>query len=359
MNDLQQQASDPDYSVWVSASAGTGKTKILTDRVLRLLISGVELKKILCLAFTNNAALEMQSRINNKLAWFANSDIGQLENALSLLLARKPSESELQYTKTLYPKLLTTQDKLNIHTIHSFCQKILKSFPFEAGINPEFQILDDMKMREIVVKIRNQLYLDPSYNSLTSFFLTNFHEVTINDIFDEIIEQKIKFKKLFAKGDYSELALLDESSKLNRTSYPRSDVIPAEAGIQEYTSHEGLEVCWIPAYAGMTSNKVSTNHATMPRGYDICDATTSTLSLYNTTKLLLAQYGIALNSDQEVQEFFLIKDGSKRKNIIPKELKQQHPKLLEELEYIQEQIFESNQLRPFKSNIFKIFINTR
>ena len=83
MNDLQILASDPNYSVWVSASAGTGKTKILTDRVLRLLINGTAFNKILCLTFTNAAATEMQVRINYRLAEWAISDANKLKNDLN------------------------------------------------------------------------------------------------------------------------------------------------------------------------------------------------------------------------------------------------------------------------------------
>jgi len=90
MNDLQQQASDPAHYVWVSASAGTGKTKILTDRVLRLLISGVEFKKILCLTYTNAGAAEMQSRVGSKLAELANSNIAKLKSDLSQILGKDP-----------------------------------------------------------------------------------------------------------------------------------------------------------------------------------------------------------------------------------------------------------------------------
>ena len=88
MNDKQKIASDPNYSVFVSASAGTGKTKILTDRVLKLLIKGADFKKILCLTFTNAASNEMQSRIQYNLARWAESSISDLNNELKLMFGQ-------------------------------------------------------------------------------------------------------------------------------------------------------------------------------------------------------------------------------------------------------------------------------
>ncbi|UCM85153.1 MAG: UvrD-helicase domain-containing protein [Rickettsia endosymbiont of Culicoides impunctatus] len=307
MNELQQQASDPQYSVWVSASAGTGKTKILTDRVLRLLISGTPFNKILCLTFTNAAALEMQSRIRSKLARFAVDGTTKLTKELGLLLTREPLESEVQYTKTLYYRLLNSEDGINIYTIHAFCQKMLKLFPLESSINPEFQILDDITAQGVINKIRNQIYLDPTYNELISFFLTNFHEVTINDIFSEIIQQKIKFKKLFAKQ-------------------------------VDYKEHQTISSC-IPGQ--------------LP-------------SIYGKARQLLAKYSIAINLDQEIQLFFLTKEGTKRKNMLSKSIATNYPKLLNELEYIQEKVFQLEQQTKVQDmenysnllcNLAKIFLD--
>ena len=66
----QRAAANPAQSVWVEASAGTGKTKVLTDRVLRLLLDDVAPIRLLCLNYTKAAAVEMRTRISQKLiAW--------------------------------------------------------------------------------------------------------------------------------------------------------------------------------------------------------------------------------------------------------------------------------------------------
>ncbi len=281
MNHLQQQASDPTYSVWVSASAGTGKTKILTDRVLRLLISGAEFKKILCLTFTNAAALEMQDRVKGKLEFFARLNANELLQELDLLLGRRAQDDEVERARTLYSQLLNSKDGINIYTIHAFCQKMLKLFAFEADINPEFQILDDISARQILHQVRNQLYVTPEHSELVDFFLTNFHEITINDIFTEIIQQKIKFKQLFAKN-------------------------------VEYTTHD----------VNVTMQELSV--------------------IYDKAEQLLAKYGIEVKED--IQAFFLTKDCTKRKNLLPKSMERKYPDLLKVLETYQEDIFQLDQL---------------
>jgi len=194
MNELQWKASHPDYSIWVSASAGTGKTKILTDRVLRLLLKGASPQKILCLTFTNAAASEMQHRIDSKLSKWAKLDGADLRLDIESMLDKKPTAETLRTARELFNSSLKINGKIEIHTIHSYCQKILKCFPLEANVSPGFQIIDEIKSREILKKIKNQLYLDSDHSKVMDFFTANFHEVTINDILDEVIKQKLKFK---------------------------------------------------------------------------------------------------------------------------------------------------------------------
>lgn len=290
MNELQHQASNPEYSVWVSASAGTGKTKILTDRVLKLLISGVPFAKILCLTFTNAAAFEMQSRIRSKLANFAILPSQDLIKELTLLLARTPATHELQSAKTLYNKLLNSNQGISIYTIHAFCHSLLKLFAFEGGLQPQFEILDDITAAEILQKIKYQIYLNPEHHELINFFLTNFHEVTIDDILSEIIGHKGKFRKLFASnlaniGNFQEIfAQFSTISSLKQQQ------------LQE---------------------------------------------LYDKATTLLTQYEIDI--EQEISCFFLTKDSAKRKNLLPKAIAVKYPELLPLLQSLQQEIFDSDQ----------------
>lgn len=193
-NIRQQEASDPQHSIWVAASAGTGKTKILTDRILRLLITGAKPSKILCLTFTNAAAAEMHNRLMSRLKNWASFSENDVRLELQNICGYSPTSSEIKKAKTLYYELLSATEKINIHTIHSFCQKILKRFPFEAKITPGFQVLDDTRLKEIITKIKSNLFLNPKTSEITEFFAANFHEITINDLFDEILQNRQKIQ---------------------------------------------------------------------------------------------------------------------------------------------------------------------
>ncbi len=124
----QIKASDPGYCVYVSASAGTGKTKVLIDRIIRILILGKsKLKNILCITFTQSAALEIKTRLIEKLKFYSLCEYNELEVELALISGKKPSITELEMAKSLYADFLCFPD-LEICTLHSFCLRLLKDY---------------------------------------------------------------------------------------------------------------------------------------------------------------------------------------------------------------------------------------
>lgn len=140
----QQFAARPMESTWLSANAGSGKTRVLTDRVARLLLEGVEPQHILCLTYTKAAASEMQNRLFERLGAWAMLDNGALKNALvDLGLERNPGEDDLRKARTLFARAIETPGGLKIQTIHSFCAGLLRRFPLEAGVSPQFQEIED------------------------------------------------------------------------------------------------------------------------------------------------------------------------------------------------------------------------
>ncbi|MGL5839587.1 MAG: double-strand break repair helicase AddA [Sphingorhabdus sp.] len=139
----QQAAAVPDSNVWLSASAGSGKTQVLSARVIRLLLDGAKPEEILCLTFTKAAAAEMAARINSKLASWVMMDNDRLFRELEAIGARGGPE-ERASARRLFAEILDAPGGgLQIMTIHSFCQSLLASFPEEAGIMPGFEALDD------------------------------------------------------------------------------------------------------------------------------------------------------------------------------------------------------------------------
>jgi ATP-dependent helicase/nuclease subunit A len=142
----QQQlaAADPSASVWLHANAGSGKTKVLIDRVARLLLSGVEPQNVLCLTYTKAAAAEMQNRLFMQLGQWAMMPSSALQAALQSLGPLEGQLSpDLAGARRLFARAIETPGGLRIQTIHSFCAALLRRFPLEAGVSPQFRELDD------------------------------------------------------------------------------------------------------------------------------------------------------------------------------------------------------------------------
>ncbi len=148
--DAQVRAARPTESSWVSANAGSGKTRVLTDRVARLLLAGTDPARILCLTYTKAAAAEMQTRLFATLGAWAMLDDDALIAALRVLEpgATIPPD-QLARARTLFARALETPGGLKIQTIHAFCEALLRRFPLEAGVSPQFRVLDDREARAL------------------------------------------------------------------------------------------------------------------------------------------------------------------------------------------------------------------
>ena len=125
-------AAAADRSAWVAASAGSGKTKVLTDRVLSLLLAGGDPGRILCLTFTKAAAAEMAVRVTGRLAKWAVTDEAVLHHALAQLLGRQARQDELLRARRLFARL-DVPGGMKIQTVHGFCQSVLRRFPWRPA----------------------------------------------------------------------------------------------------------------------------------------------------------------------------------------------------------------------------------
>ncbi|MBZ0210586.1 MAG: UvrD-helicase domain-containing protein, partial [Hyphomicrobium sp.] len=139
----QRDAADPRASVWVSANAGTGKTHVLTQRVLRLMLAGTKPERLLCLTYTKAAAAEMAKRVFDTLAQWVTLPDAELAAQLGDLCDRPASIDEVAYARTLFAVAIETPGGLKVQTIHSFCERLLQRFPLEADVAPGFSVLDD------------------------------------------------------------------------------------------------------------------------------------------------------------------------------------------------------------------------
>lgn len=137
-------ALNPRTSAWLSASAGSGKTRVLVDRILALLLTGTKPERLLCLTYTRAAAAEMRARLADSLMRWATLPELELEVELEAVLAGDPpAQKELDTARRLFFVALDAPGGIRIQTIHSFCQELLRRFPIEAGIPPGFHLLEE------------------------------------------------------------------------------------------------------------------------------------------------------------------------------------------------------------------------
>src|SRR5687767_11768793 len=152
----QRTATSPAQSAWVEANAGTGKTKVLTDRVTRLLLAGVKPERILCLTFTKAAAAEMRNRLAAQLGRWALAEEADLDKEITKLIDRAPEAEERVIARRLFARVLDAPGGINILTIHAFCQALLKRFPLEAGVAPGFEVLDEGEAGTILKQAQDE-----------------------------------------------------------------------------------------------------------------------------------------------------------------------------------------------------------
>ncbi|HLO78954.1 MAG TPA: UvrD-helicase domain-containing protein, partial [Magnetospirillum sp.] len=198
----QRQAADPEASVWVAASAGTGKTKVLTDRVLTLLLAGTAPHRILCLTFTKAAAAEMSNRINERLARWATADDAALAGDLARLLGRTPDEGMMTAARRLFARVLDVPGGMHIETIHAFCQSLLRRFPLEAELAPHFQVMDDRDAGELLEEAKEEVLTrardgaDAELAAALAEVTNRVHETAFPDLMGELASERGRLRRL-------------------------------------------------------------------------------------------------------------------------------------------------------------------
>ena len=170
-------------NILVSAGAGSGKTAVLTERVVKLVCdenSGVDIDRLLIMTFTKNAASEMRERIEDKLKQQYAS------------LAFTDNIKKINHIK----KQISLLNRANITTIDSFCNNIVRQYFYKAGVDPAYKIAGDDSCRELV-KLKNsaidELFLikfevkDNDFLMLLDFFCPEgINTEKIKDIFFEL-----------------------------------------------------------------------------------------------------------------------------------------------------------------------------
>ena len=188
----QVRASDPNSSTWLSANAGSGKTRVLTDRVARLLLQDVEPQRILCLTYTKSAASEMQNRLFKTLGAWAMMPTPALREALADLGEARLDHDHLARARRLFARAIETPGGLRIQTIHSFCATLLRRFPLEAGVSPRFAELDDRSARLVRQQIVEEM-ADGLDRSVVAGVAREYSGADFRTLVEQIVGKRASF----------------------------------------------------------------------------------------------------------------------------------------------------------------------
>jgi len=161
----QIAAADPDRSVFVSANAGSGKTHVLVQRVINLLLSGSDPAKILCVTFTKAAAANMAARVFDTLAEWTALDDTALDEKIRLTCGNTPSPAQRAVARGLFAKALETPGGLKVQTIHAFCARLLHQFPFEANVAARFDVMDEATTSQLLNELTLKVLLEGATRS--------------------------------------------------------------------------------------------------------------------------------------------------------------------------------------------------
>src|SRR5580698_9733743 len=162
VRDAQTRASDPAASAFVSANAGSGKTHVLVQRVIRLLLAGVPPEKILCITFTKAAAANMAERVFSTLGHWVTLDDETLDAAIRDAGIAHPGTKLRLRARELFACALETPGGLKVQTIHALCTRLLQQFPFEANVPARFAVLDERDQNEMMERANLAVLLDAS-----------------------------------------------------------------------------------------------------------------------------------------------------------------------------------------------------
>src|SRR6202165_733726 len=158
----QARASDPASSAFVSANAGSGKTHVLVQRVIRLMLAGVPPEKILCITFTKAAAANMAERVFSTLGHWVTLDDDALDAAIRDTGIAHPDANIRMTARRLFACALETPGGLKVQTTHALCTRLLQQFPFEANVPARFTVLDERDQNEMMERANLAVLLEAS-----------------------------------------------------------------------------------------------------------------------------------------------------------------------------------------------------
>ncbi|MGL4397454.1 MAG: double-strand break repair helicase AddA [Hyphomicrobium sp.] len=310
----QSAAADPTASAWVSANAGTGKTHVLTMRVLRLLYAGTPPERILCLTYTKAAAAEMSKRVFDRLAEWVTAADEPLSKSLSDLTGATPAPDDLSRARTLFTKAIETPGGLKVQTIHAFSERLLQRFPLEAGVPPGFKILDDGKTRELILEAIDATLTDATSSpaSVLGKALTTAVRFASDANFDELLSKAIFERQWF-----------ETASRLDLVSGTRDFTVASAILAQALNVDPKLTVASLQSHRARVLNdsdlRALSAHLASGGKRDAANA--------DTVKRAIGKADDTVRADA-LRDYFLTSTGEARAALMTKALGEQRPDLL-------------------------------
>src|SRR6188472_3271370 len=216
----QTRASDPASSAFVSANAGSGKTHVLVQRVIRLLLDNVPPEKILCITFTKAAAANMAERVFTTLGHWITLDDEALTAAIRDAGILRVDANLRMRARELFASALETPGGLKVQTIHALCTRLLQQFPFEANVPARFAVLDDRDQTEMMERASLSVMLDAARapdSAIGRALLTamaNAADVTFKEVVREACLSRDHFMSWTDEAGSAEVAARQVSAAL-------------------------------------------------------------------------------------------------------------------------------------------------
>src|ERR1700729_2264200 len=224
IRDAQARASDPAASAFVSANAGSGKTHVLVQRVIRLMLAGVPPEKILCLTFTKAAAANMAERVFTTLGHWVTLDDDALDAAIRDAGIAQPTVPLRKSARDMFASALQQPGGLKVQTIHALCPRLLQQFPFEANVPARFTVLDDRDQTEMMERASLAVMLDASRTPDSAIgralqaAMANAADVTFKDVVREACLSRDHFMAWTDAVGSAEAAVAQVSALLGVTA---------------------------------------------------------------------------------------------------------------------------------------------
>src|SRR5450759_3093204 len=262
VRDVQIRTADPDVSAFVSANAGSGKTYVLAQRVINLLLRGVDPAKILCITFTKTAAANMANEVFKRLAgWTALGDAA-LDQEIALSTGHKPSAEQRARARRLFASALETPGGLKVQTIHAFCTRLLHQFPFEANVAARFTVLDEASTTQLLDKLTLDVLLeaakpDGALGQALATAIVVAADQTFKDVIGDAIRERDAIDAWTQRAGSVDKAMAELSNTLGLNPKDTRESVE-----QEFFSHSLIPAAQWPALIEILSSgsKADNNH---------------------------------------------------------------------------------------------------